>query len=803
MEHIRFEWNKLTGARYAWWLVALLLALSALLSYAGTGVQPGALSRRRALTAEYEAFVAYYAQNPDEVLSAMREHEAFEEEQMRLDTQAHYAGVEYVRETWVNRYASDEVGDPALFSMLREARERPTAYRATVERVIRDAQNNYGELIYMGVSPDSAACRYQLAVEKIYTERLNDVRIGIEYSHGWSEFFANQTTDLLTLCALIVLASVLFPVERQRGMLPLLRSTRLGRGRVAISKVALLLLVAVALTLAFSLSSLAVYAGVLGLSSPANAIQSLPSFTLCQYSISVGTYYLLYLGAKALAACVFLAVLAVMSVVVSHLPLMLLSMVALLGSQLLLYFTASNQVLWQFNTLSAMALSTTRRYYGISLLGDTLDAFGVLVTVSLLLLLGLAALSVLLFSRATMSAVRIGAVPPAVSALWLRMKVRLQAVGRSRCPRRSYAFSLTAAEGYKTLVASRLLLPVVALLLLGGGTLLQEYREYRIPLDDAIYREYTSRWEGEITEQTLAELGAERARINRALDAYQPAKIAYRAGEISADEYSEISRAYFDAELRSEILLLVEEEVARLQQLSARGGQDGWLLYHTGIERLLAVGDTAILYVLIILLLISCYPAEYAALKGHGSGFCAILRTTRRGRRGTFAAKLLSSLILTVVLYLLCAGFEAGVTLQHYHIPDAWQAPLSSLSAYDSVAMELTLLQGLVLVLALRALAYCLLCLLTLALSAWFGRVLSAAAAVLMVSVLPHLLSRLGLEGARTLDFLRLSTVTELLSSLCVRDGSPQRIWLVYAAVFLLCAIAIALSQRYARRTGD
>ncbi|MBQ7336931.1 MAG: hypothetical protein IJW40_00590 [Clostridia bacterium] len=800
MKYIRYEWNKLTGARYAWWTVVLLLALSMLLAYAGTGVSLGDVGRRRALMAEYDAFITYYAQNSEEVTAVMHEQAAFEEEQMRLDTQAHYAGVEYVKEEWVNRYGSDDVGDAALFSMLQSTLAKPADYRVTVGKVIRDAQNNYSELLAMGLAPQSASCRYQQKVEEIYTQRLADVRIGIEYSHGWSEFFANRTTDLLTLCALIFVTSVVFPIERQRGMLSLLRSTKQGRGRVARSKVVLLMLVSVGVTLLFSLTSLSLHAYFLGLSSPANAIQSLPAFTLCQYPLSIGAYFLLQLGVKALTACAFSLALAAVSLAFRHMALMLLGMVALLGSQLLMYFQASGQVLWQFNAVSAMALSTTQRYFGISLFGDIRDAFGVLGVLTLLLLPCGAALSVLLFSRATVHAVQEGALGRAWSLLRPRAGKWLQRLARACRPRRSYALSLCAAEGYKTLIASRLLLPALALLIFCGGALLQEYREYQIPVDDALWREYTTRWEGVLTEQTLNEIRAERTRINQAIAAYQPAKAEFRAGKISADEYSEISRAYFDADMRDEILLLVEEETARLQSLAARGGERAWLLYDTGIERLLFVGDRTLLYVLIILLLIGSYPNEYTALKGHGSGFCAILRTTRRGRGATFAAKLTSSLTLTVVLYLLCAAFEAMLIVRTYHIPDAWGAPMSSLAAYDSVAMQLTLGEGYALILALRGLAYVMLGALTLALSALFGRILSAVGTLLVVTVLPHLLTRFGIAAARAVDFVRLGEVTGLLSALCARDGAPQRIGLIYLATLLLCAIITLLSQRFARR---
>ena len=130
MKQLRFEWNKLCGARYVWVLVALLFVLSILLSYATTGVRLADVGQRHQLTRTYTEFIAYYAEHPDEVRAAMQELEIFDEEQAWLDTQAHYAGQEYVKQEWVNRYGSDVIDDRALFAILKAAMEKPSEYRA-------------------------------------------------------------------------------------------------------------------------------------------------------------------------------------------------------------------------------------------------------------------------------------------------------------------------------------------------------------------------------------------------------------------------------------------------------------------------------------------------------------------------------------------------------------------------------------------------------------------------------------------------------------------------------------------------
>ena len=181
--------------------------------------------------------------------------------------------------------------------------------------------------------------------------------------------------------------------------------------------------------------------------------------------------------------------------------------------------------------------------------------------------------------------------------------------------------------------------------------------------------------------------------------------------------------------------------------------------------------------------------------------------TTKRGRGATFSAKLRSSLCLTLVLYLLCVGFEAAIIVQTYHIPKAWNAPLVSFAAYDSAANHMTLGEGLALILILRGMAYAILAMLTMTLSALLRRVLNTSAVILLLSVMPYLLTRFGVDAADTVNFVRLTTVCELLSTFCARDGTPIKILVVYVvallfcvSVFLLYRLGIRRLLRYAER---
>jgi len=108
----------------------------------------------------------------------------------------------------------------------------------------------------------------------------------------------------LLLAALLTLCAVIFSQENQTGFLPIMRISKNGRVKTAAAKILAALIMTLAVVMSFTLSGFAVYGLRIGFSGN-NALQSLETFTLSPYRISIFGYLAASFGIKLLAFSVF------------------------------------------------------------------------------------------------------------------------------------------------------------------------------------------------------------------------------------------------------------------------------------------------------------------------------------------------------------------------------------------------------------------------------------------------------------------------------------------------------------------
>lgn len=134
--------------------------------------------------------------------------------------------------------------------------------------------------------------------------KLNDIEVEIADNRGIVLLLQYELTDVFLLAFLMIL-SVQLLSERKKGLANLIRSTLKGRGKLYFQRMIILAFSAVT-------AGIFLYGGnflgmliSLGDGNMSRAIQSLPEFMKCQYSISIGEYFLISLALK-ITAC-FLA----------------------------------------------------------------------------------------------------------------------------------------------------------------------------------------------------------------------------------------------------------------------------------------------------------------------------------------------------------------------------------------------------------------------------------------------------------------------------------------------------------------
>lgn len=620
----------------------------------------------------------------------------------------------------------------------------------------------------------------------------DNVEIDVEYTRGWDEYFAYDTVNIFIFVMLIMLGSVIFAQEKQSGFLPIMRTAKNGRAKTAAAKILTMLLLTVIITLMFTLSTFAVYGLRIGFSSPNNVIQALDTFTLSPYRITIGQYFAVTVGVKLLTFAVFSMIILALSVVFYNYILIYFAGLGQFGLNFLLYtlsYIDANSVFKNFNLVATAAGNPLFvRYRAMNLFGAVAGFVPSMFVIFTLLIAACAVVTVFLYVKGT-SRIRIGWIDNAVA--WcmtktaeLRHKFTVVRVDRKHRAR-TYSHSLILAEVFKTLISSRFI--VIVLLILCVKTWYSY--DTNTPSNsyaDAVYKEYMTTLEGEVTDEKLAYLAEERAMINATLAKQTMMQQVYVNEKITFDEYREYLSDYNYAYSRSELLSVIEKHADYLVRKEAETGVRGWFIYDTGWQKMYAEDADLFLYSAILLLLTGSFAAEYAS-KSSSVGFAQLLRSTKNGRHKTFYAKLISSGMIAVILVLLTGAVDAIVIALGYDLP-AMNAPLVSMQMFADVSGGITVAQYFAVFFVMRMAGALLMAMLVCALSELQARYIPVLGTTVILTLLPALCAYFGLAVAEHVNFLNLLAGTPLF----LRSAEMALFGNGYAMLTLWLAVAVA-----------
>lgn len=779
---VGYELRKLLAVKYLWiFLLALLLINSAIAWDSVGGARYPAGNRIIA------QFIEGYFDSPEEYDAHYEKMKAFEEEQYLLMKEAAAAGNDdFEMQRYPDVYStSEDISDTMLFRALYSAIEKAEAYRGKIEPIIDSAERNLGSLPSIGAGEEDYVYLYQQKIIEEYSAALDNVRIGVEYSYGWSSYFAYDAVNIFISIMIIMISALVFAQEKQNGFLPVLRSAKEGRLTTAIAKILAVLIMSGLVTLIFTASTFAVFGIRVGYSSPMNAIQSLNSFVLSPYCLTIGETLAATVAIKLSAFALLALLVAVLSVIFSNYAVIFVGGLAIWILNYLLYTSKlPGDTVRMLNLVGVMdATGFFERYRSLNVFGNLCEFLPFVLTV--FAVLGLVSIVFcIIMHTCGFVGIRFGFIDTIRAELEIARRKFSSHLARSSAKRirriRSYSSSLISAEIFKTLISSRFIIALALLLCVKVGYSTEVYSAPR-SYSDEVYYEYMTRLEGPLTDEKLEYISSERTEINSVISQKETMNEAYRENEIGFEEYYDYLARYNYAESRDELLRVIEDHAEYLTE-NANGG---WFIYDTGWQKLYSGDADLFLYTAILLVLAGIFASEYFS-RGEKGGFARILRSTKKGREQTFSAKLISAAIISLTLTLVMSAVDVITIFSNFEMP-ALAAPLVSIREFSAVTTDLTVGGYLAVFLILRTTGALLMAMLVCALSELLCRYLPVLGAVIVLTLLPAFCVGFGISAAEPLNFLNLLAGTPILinsaeTALFGSDWGMLAIWITAAA---------------------
>ncbi len=803
---LRYELGKLFGTKFAAAAILLLAAANCVIIFISN---KGAAESASAITSDLMSdVIADYVSSPDALEEYYDDVKQLLYDQQQMSGDLAGSGEGYEPVPLPMRYSPDEsVSDLDLLSELFLRVDYIRGFKPDIARTIAAAELGLDDLEGGNISRSSYAWRYLVRLLELYGDIYDNVNLGLEYTRGWEDFFVYNTVDIFIALSIILITPAVFIGEYTAGTLSLIRSTKLGRGKLLAAKLLAYWLGCTIIVLVFMLMTFLMFGQLYGYSSPFNAIQVIGSFEFCPYRFNILTYLVIFIALKILTFSAFGGVILLCGILTYS---TVASVAAGAGIYALSFFMSvyryddANNILKFANFVSpASGYLIFERYRAVNIFGFAVDLAPALYVI--LLVMFLLSLTAVGFSFCG-SLRAVGSIKRTANKLTARMPTaesgtaniptarRKQERGRmNRRRSRKFSLSLTGWELYKYFLSSRLSL-VVLLLFVIKLWLLYSAENFSESYQDSVYREYMTRLSGEYTDEKREYLTAERDYIDEILNMKHEYDAKYFDGEITFDVYNEYLEKYYLSYSRFPALKKAEAQAAYIDELAAQGIQASFV-YDTGWKELFSAGFDWTLLAAIIVLLSDAFGVEYGGRSSAGD-FAAILRTAKRGRGKTLTRKYLAALISVGALSAIWILSDAVRIAICYELPVA-DAPILSLrilrgfadnSIYDCIH-NVSIYQFYIIYVIVRIFFGLCAASFIVSLSAIFKKPLIVSAVAAALTLLPFCLERFGVTLLAAFDFTDCFRATPVLLS--------GNVFYLYAVViFALCVSLYLLSAR-------
>ncbi len=505
---------------------------------------------------------------------------------------------------------------------------------------------------------------------------------GIKLDYGSDKGIVEATDytigDIMLVAIVFVLCIFLFSEEQGSGMLNLIKTNKNGRLPVIAAKIVTMVAVTVVVG-AVHIFVIYTYAERLyGFGDTSRFVQSMSSFQNCGIAITV-KQFLVYSAVTKLAVLVgvglFFSVIfvvfrgsAAITYLVSVLP---------MGAAWLAYTTVPTNAVFNhvkyinpFNFMNTYGLYG--KYMNINFFTLPVNVLDILPVVTAIVIAVCVVLSCTVFSKMREISRRnpFGGVWEKISNIW-----------RSG----SKSTSLFLEEGFKILVQGRVLAMLLAVAII-GVTAVTNYREPTFDVDELVYRKYMRNISGEATEERFEYLSKQQAEFDNIPNAIAQYQAAYDEGKISA------------VELRERIAY-IEQTLGMQQKGFARAQQDAeyvqrmdtWFTDQITAEAWFGntnedIANGLKFTVMAIICLSPVFSIDYKRKVR------PILLSTKNGRVPLVRAKLLWSIVVLAILYILVYLPQYINLSNGYGVPE-WDAPIQSIQRFEYFSGQITILE--------------------------------------------------------------------------------------------------------------
>ena len=653
-------------------------------------------------------------------------------------------------------------------------------YADRLNSICSEAEANKRRLLRYDVEENDFAYRYQDEIIERYTRLRDTVEITPDYdADGWSAYFRYAYSNIFSVLGSVLFICSVVVYDRSIGMWSITRTTRRGRGIITIGKGISVFSLSFAFSLICRLTVLCAAGYLYGLSSPIADLQNIPAFYLSAYDGSVLSFFLLTLTQECFAIAVYSMAAAAIAALSGRYFAAIVSGAAIYGIGFALY-AVSPQTAWKYLNFyeSFRPVSFHSRYEAVNLFGSPAPILAVSLIFALVLLcLSFAVLFVGLSEPVKQKAKKI----EVFKSLRLPSRRRKKRYEKSSLLRHELCKVFTPRVIFAVLLC-------FAFHTYTDAVLFEHTESYR----EQTLKEYSAvLWEMDEAAQSEY-LASEFERLGSIVSAESEMTDLYFGGKIPAEEFQNYNRSLHEAQAKLGPLAELKARFDYLRTMREEKNLRGELVFDFPLEKLISGTSPIGIYICVVLLSCTAAAVDYQK-KDSAVCFWDILSTTKNGRRKTLFFKLF---LVCVCVSLLVLAFSAIDLIFYLFRADSLSlsVPLISFPGFSSTDSNITVLPWYFTELGFKTIFSCMLGVFGFCLMFFIGNALFGYVVILIVTLLPGLLERMGIAFLRYADPIMLLASPRLYGLSAEAGRFDYGLNFVY--LFVLCGVTIAFVKK-------
>lgn len=536
----------------------------------------------------------------------------------------------------VTHYTDDSYSERTLLDNAENQLKIVSDYKAYINKIIEKSDNITGVSIF----EDSSSFSYKNAVKTAEDYKpLSNIETAYSNSEGVNMATDFMLTDLIVILLLCIVCDALIGSERNININSLQRTCRYGRNKSAISKMVVGFITTAVICLMFYGVNYIIADYTYGFGDLFRPIQSVDSFSNCTLRINVLQYLMLHFITKVLVMYLIYTIVNVLSMVGKSKTISYIAFLCILiVSYCLNLFIGDNTSLMCFKYINLISFVDTKNvishYRNINIFGEPINYVTCFWIVLLVLLLGLVALNILIYSRK-----KITAYNKSNNSFLSKLKISCGST------------NVIVHELYKSFVSNKVGIIILVVLLT------QLYITISSPIvlsnDEKYQKYYFSYYAGDFNSNTKSKIENQIKKYEDNKKSMDKCMSDYDNGLITKEKYEDLFSTYSTIdEDYSNFKKYVIPYYDYLTNQSKADKSVSVVNYNgycalLGLEGNLSNTYCLALYVLMVICIIPIFTVEYERKSIH------LLSSTKLGFKSLVFKKIVCSCIVTALLNLL------------------------------------------------------------------------------------------------------------------------------------------------------